>query len=53
MHRLFAPLKKRLLKLLAEVKIVKWYLGILISILLIQMVPMVQGLYKQCTLGQG
>lgn len=53
MHRLFAPLEKRLLKLLAEFKIVKWYLGILISILLTLMVAVVQGLYEQCTLGQG
>lgn len=53
MHHLFAPLEKRLSKPLAEVKILKWYLGILISILLIQMASVVQGLHKQCTLGQG
>ncbi len=53
MHHLFAPLEKRLLKLLAEFKIVKWYLGIMISILLTLTIPVVQGLYKQFVLGQG
>lgn len=53
MHRLFAPLKKRLLKLLAEFKIVKWYLGIMIPVSLTLLIPVVQGLYKQFVLGQG
>jgi hypothetical protein len=53
MHHLFAPLEKRLLKLLADVKIVKWYLGIMVSILLTLMIPVVHGLYQQCVLGEG